>query len=1583
MTLRNPLQLLSARLRRFRRGSVLLIVIVLLLLLSILGTAYLSTSRNDRVTSEQNAKAVQNDNVVDGIANMVAGLIVDDLNDQMGNLRGAMSASIVPPVGAMPWSSTITYHTNDLVCEPGIIPPVYYQYIFATPAAGILLSNTAYWNSIGGTPPAPFVPYCRPLYRGVYAAASTYNFGDMVSDLSNPPKFYMCAQYGITGAGNVPAVVAPYNTDIWVQTTHLGITSLSAEPWIAARIPSLPLPGTAVGAGNLPFWQNISQSSTNAIWDNAGFASPNYAVMSVLGHGAADAPVAPAPQALPAFAFESPDGTIVPPMTTPYQPFNNPLAAAGVPGQATPGVMTVGGVTGIPALAITGTTGGAAPTPVVAGDADGDGIADCLLFRIPGAYYDGLTWYAGVRIVDNNSAINVNTAWSQLGDFLTTDTVTTPTQANWGFFQSNTGLLELVNNADVAGGNFTGLMRYRFNDTNASPIAAQAAYDETGKTPPFTTANPPANRPDFQYLTMGDTLYHQFISRVENPGWNFDTTYGRFQALPEGDTAALAYHFCLTNPNSGQSLLESLLPNSLVKVGATSYRSSPYIGTAGNDATQWWSDNFNYDNLGINTPIRPLLVTSNPVSNYITPVYGGSSSATAEPIAPEMLPYGEVSNGVGLHYQGTWNSTKTYANNDIVSYQGFTFISPAASNTGNIPGTITNGGVTAVNANWRLQPWNSHPTKANINTATFAELYRAFWCVMAGNPADSCVWGVDPAAYSDPYAYSTAPTFNYHQFRSPLRDPTYTTVGNPEPNWMKPSAVMLLRAAIAAVNTLGMRDPLGNVISRTVTLSTNTGGNFGGVYLTGTPTPIPVQAMVYSAAPNPVISEVFVNNDNTDKNVKNADGYVAVELYNPNATAINIGNWQLAGINRTAATSNYPNLALTALAPIPAGTIIPAGGYVLFENYNASGGGTDANGRSQNVNDPGATGPTTMPSSGYPPTSYVSNTNDVYIANLASQFVMSGGELVILRPRRADGTYTSSTDPQNTFNEGTSAAPNLTEMVPVDSYDFTGMLPPGSPSNTYHYARVKGGTGAFKSIFPGRYDVTTGLRQNHTDSQQFATGGTPPPFTNPQTWGATTTTGSLVVGGNTLNNYPPIQISPTGMPGPNIQTAGPNKFPFGVFGRNGDMLDIPFIGAYRILSLGTTYGAWNMTTTYAQYAAVTYQDTTTFVTTTYYSKIAGNIGNQPSTGGVVDATQWSATPLSILELNSLPMDSSFADAGDVAVADDAHENIGRFCPVTSAQVTPAVDYYAWTRKLFDYLTVQSGSSINMPNVDASMNDVTTPADPNVAKYPATPGTPPTPVYSADGAATDQISQDNVGVQGLININTASWKVLSMLPMVTYHETGESAGSHPNATAANEALAKAIVVWRDGDGNHPAHGPFMSIFDLNSVYEQAAASTTVTVNTSTSLNNDFQNAYGWIALANQGTAPVNVTAAPPPNSAFPPYSGNGLLFPADAAFPNISTATPVYPSGAEDFQGDFAVLNRISNLITTRSDTFTVYIVVEGWQNAVTTPLAPGQPAPQPPPQLKITRRYAFIADRSAINADLTSRFLKTVVFPND
>jgi DNA uptake protein ComE-like DNA-binding protein len=269
--------------------------------------------------------------------------------------------------------------------------------------------------------------------------------------------------------------------------------------------------------------------------------------------------------------------------------------------------------------------------------------------------------------------------------------------------------------------------------------------------------------------------------------------------------------------------------------------------------------------------------------------------------------------------------------------------------------------------------------------------------------------------------------------------------------------------------------------------------------------------------------------------------------------------------------------------------------------------------------------------------------------------------------------------------------------------------------------------------------------------------------------------------------------------------------------------------------------------------------------------------------------------------------------------------VTQFAAVQAHTQSPPIgrDYYAWTRNIFNYLTVQSSTDTYLPNIDPSLSSSNYTGTPTFAYPPENNGIPPTPTFTANATATDTTTQDNVGVEGLININTASWKVLSMLPFV------------PGNPGINQQIAQNIVKYR------LQNGPFTSIFDLNQVP-------------------GFQN----------GSGATGAPAVPPA-----PTSALGLISPAD---PNFETATPTATATGipEDYQWDCLTLDRISNLITTRSDTFTIYVVLQGWQNAGSTNAAL-------PPQPMVTRRFAYIVDRSAVNADPTTRFLKTLTVPND
>jgi hypothetical protein len=68
-------------------------------------------------------------------------------------------------------------------------------------------------------------------------------------------------------------------------------------------------------------------------------------------------------------------------------------------------------------------------------------------------------------------------------------------------------------------------------------------------------------------------------------------------------------------------------------------------------------------------------------------------------------------------------------------------------------------------------------------------------------------------------------------------------------------------------------------------------------------------------------------------------------------------------------------------------------------------------------------------------------------------------------------------------------------------------------------------------------------------------------------------------------------------------------------------------------------------------------------------------------------------------------------------------------------------------------------------------------------------------------------------------------------------------------------------------------------------------------------------------------------------------------------------SPLTPAAADGVRADFEekslALSRISNLVTTRSDSFTCYLLVQGYRDAETAN-----------PELVVQRRVAFLLDRS-------------------
>jgi len=166
---------------------------------------------------------------------------------------------------------------------------------------------------------------------------------------------------------------------------------------------------------------------------------------------------------------------------------------------------------------------------------------------------------------------------------------------------------------------------------------------------------------------------------------------------------------------------------------------------------------------------------------------------------------------------------------------------------------------------------------------------------------------------------------------------------------------------------------------------------------------------------------------------------------------------------------------------------------------------------------------------------------------------------------------------------------------------------------------------------------------------------------------------------------------------------------------------------------------------------------------------------------------------------------------------------------------------------------------------------------------------------------------------------------------------------------NLEIAQLICAWRDGSGLGYAgtpHGPFTSIADLNKIV---------------AINDDPTDPTKRVTFANRF----------------------GSITPTTQLDDNDGDLTPV-TQGTTDgvvdgFEKRFLQLTRVSNLITTRSDTFTVYVLVQGWRNAGSLTNGPT------PPELVVQRRAAIIVDRNnlTISAGAKSGSLSTVNVPTE
>lgn len=1087
----------------------------------------------------------------------------------------------------------------------------------------------------------------------------------------------------------------------------------------------------------------------------------------------------------------------------------------------------------------------------LAADADGDGVADAALFRLPFGQINGLTYYAGIRVLDNCGAVNAAVAWQ-------------PDPYN--YFPTNVdlqGMLQPPSVYDVGLGNrantFPKLLEYR----NGGASSGTAVYndDRTQR----------ADVPNFE--NGWHAYWMQAGRRLDNPGFWGPQETNRFWGLPLSESMAMANRFCLSNPTGGSSVIET----SIAQTAWNAVRRQPFppnMAFDQNDAAkQTWVKLFNYYTPRVSgdapypvpatASMRALLTARNAVSNF-APSQGEYD--------PNGMPgYRRVKTPTRI---GDWTQ------------DGSTGKARMLLTTG----AATMGDQQTRDYDWCEMPWSTHPTKVNVNTATYGELLAAYWAVLSMGEG----WGdrnEDAAGLK--------------QFKPPVRDAATVTR-------LKRRHVLKLRAAIAAVNTLDLRDADDDVSSRNVNLGDD------------------ITATVYGTERQPYITEALVHLDH--QATTSVPIYVAIELYNPYKQAIKLTNWQL-GIRNSGDNS---------LTKMEGGDLssfeVPAEGYLVLESH----------------------GPTQRPKDD---ASINMGGEPKLLEKLITVLGQGNNELVLLRPRRADGQLSAGTNPQLSKAEvfdpvperpQTESTSDLTTLVPVDQVNFQGikwpdpkgefgMPAPAKPKNVrYRYARAVDPTSADTSaawhyVYPGPYNSNNTVHQ---------TGWIDPPEIRDPTASTPASREFHVKGwfGKYLDQHKTrlddIVFSTTA-PDPRLnsnkyvknsdqsktynrkatyrtrllqvaqeEAAGQFKdqtrFPYGFFGRNGDILQVTFIGPHRI-----NYGGNRIE-----------------LTSLTMDSVWGHNG-QPN--GMDNAGADGAKPTEMNDDQRAPNSPSGFPI----------ENIGRFIPVDKPnsenddfeywgaategfpedkimQVTGAPNRVAFAMRLFDFLTVQSPQKDYLPDVDFDPYGVQDKLDPPTAPSPLkqawdqqeNPETTKRPRPVPNGPQVTKVKdandgrEDSAGVEGLININTAPWRVLATLPW--YPSSHDELNTPGKGRERNIKIAKAIVEYRDGSRARGTgvQGPFRSIFDVMRIKEVQDVAAEVTR----------------------------------------PNASQGDLSPRDG---------DDFVAGG--FESKYNPLIRVSNMITVRSDSYTAYVVVQGWRDAGTDN-----------PELVVQRRAAAIIDRTTL-----------------
>ena len=191
------------------------------------------------------------------------------------------------------------------------------------------------------------------------------------------------------------------------------------------------------------------------------------------------------------------------------------------------------------------------------------------------------------------------------------------------------------------------------------------------------------------------------------------------------------------------------------------------------------------------------------------------------------------------------------------------------------------------------------------------------------------------------------------------------------------------------------------------------------------------------------------------------------------------------------------------------------------------------------------------------------------------------------------------------------------------------------------------------------------------------------------------------------------------------------------------------------------------------------------------------------------------------------------------------------------------------------------------------------------------------------------------VEGLINLNTADPGILKLLPL-TVSPTGYSSNSV--VSAGLKVAADGLVDARQPDltVNPNLARPFRSTLSLLDKSDGGVAQSTATPPATAS-----------------GFAPFDATAP----TAEQPFRGDlsGRISPSGS-----TTDDANFYDAEDDYEASILDMTRLSNLTTTRSDSYTVYVVVQAWRLGTTGPGGAN------PARLERQQRVAFTVDRAGV-----------------